>query len=120
VIEIDGQRLEFEDPGNFPDLLLAHFFNRHGVVSEELSIGRSQRFLRTETMGKIVGSALDRLIDDEASEDLLLRVYDDEAELPKNENDYWHAQIIERAEQHLPQGLDMQVLRDAWRFEVAA
>jgi hypothetical protein len=113
AVEIDGQLVEFESPGDFPDLLLAYFFNKYGIQSDELLLIENQKLLRTTGLGKILTDALDKVGEDENGHDLLDQVFDEQ--LAPEMSAYMHDQIIERAVQFLPGGLDAEVFRDPGR-----
>lgn len=114
VIEKDGKTVMFEDPGNFPWVLSAFFKNSLAEISEDHHIRKNQEFLLRSPVGHQVNEALLAVCGDTDSEELINQTFDD---LPENETAYCHAQIIERAGLHLPDGLPIAVFRDPWAFD---
>jgi len=118
VIETDAGPTEFEDPGNFPEYLLAYLYNMHGVKSDEFFVGELQTFLRTDTLGKTLNEILSKVVDDAANEEILQEIYQEDTS--PHRSAFLHSQVIERAAVHLPASLNGSFLRDVGRFDEAA
>lgn len=113
VAYIDGEKKQFTDPGDFPAILDAFFYNRRCVVIENnLHVRAYQKYLETYPLGLEIAGALNVAFEEEEMVSLLgqLELSASEGGDPR----YYYAEIIDKVAEHLPENVDPDVLRWPW------
>lgn len=105
TFELDGEKVEMPDPGNFPMILQAYMLNRFEKEARWFYVHNYQEMLRNQKIGQIITEALDIVYEKDRRS-----IIDPALQSPIHPPDFdtriTHAIIIEEMKPYLPEEID--------------